>query len=77
MQSDKYYLKRGKIMKVDLWYQGEKVSFADCTFYPNDVIYRGNLYNANGRPIGDFSSRDSAEIERRFPGIFGARTIAE
>ena len=57
-------------MKIDLWYKDEEVTFVDCTFYDSDCVYRGNLYNKDGRPIGDFSSNDSAEIERRFPGIF-------
>jgi len=57
-------------MKIDLWYPGEKVAYVSYTFYPNDVIYRGNLYNADGKPIGDWSSRDSMEIERRFHRIF-------
>ena len=58
-------------MKIDIWYDGEEIFAADCTFYPNDGIYRGNLYNADGRMIGDYSSTDSVEIEERFPGIFG------
>ncbi len=59
-------------MTVDFWYpeRGEKIAFADCTFYPNEGVYRGNLYNAEGRMIGDYFSRDSVEIEKRFPGIF-------
>ena len=59
-------------MKIDIWYNGEKAAFASCYFYPNEGIYRGNLYNEQGRIIGDFSARDSVEIEKRFPGIFGA-----
>lgn len=58
-------------MKIDIWYPGEHVESADCFFYPNSCIYRGNLYNADGRIIGDYSSRDSVEIGKRFPGIFG------
>ena len=58
-------------MNIDLWYKGEKIARIDCYFYPESGIYRGNLYNANGRIIGDFSARDSVEIEKRFPGIFG------
>lgn len=62
---------RGKHhMKIDLWYEGETIAFANCTFYPNEGIYRGNLFNAQGRIIGDFSARDSVEIGKRFPGIF-------
>ena len=58
-------------MKIDIWYPGETIAAADCFFYPNEGIYRGNLYNAEGRIIGDYSSRDSVAIENRFPGIFG------
>lgn len=62
-------------MKIDIWnkdeYTGEDIAGADCCFYPNDGIYRGNLYNAAGRMIGDYTSKDSVEIEKRFPGIFG------
>lgn len=57
-------------MKVDIWYRGERAHSADAFFYPNEGIYRGNLYNADGKMIGDYSSRDSVEIEKRFPGIF-------
>ena len=53
-------------MKIDLWYPDDRaIAGADCTFYPNDGIYRGNLYNADGRCIGDYSSKDSLEIEKR------------
>ena len=58
-------------MKIDIWYKGEQVAAADCTFYPGDCEYRGNLYNASGRIIGDYSSKNSVEIEKHFPGIFG------
>ena len=58
-------------MKIDLWYPGEKIVYADCFFYPNDCVYRGNVYNEHGKPVGDYFARDSVEIEKRFPGIFG------
>jgi len=35
-------------MKIDLWYKGEKIAYADCCFYPHDGEYRGNVYNADG-----------------------------
>lgn len=60
-------------MKVDIWYVGEHVTSADCIFYPNEGIYRGNLYNAEGKAIGDYSARNSVEIEKRFPGIFESK----
>lgn len=58
-------------MKIDIWYQNESVSFADCFFYPNSGEYRGNLYNKDGKAIGDYVSKNSVEIEKRFPGMFG------
>lgn len=58
------------MMKIDIWYQGEKAACADCFFYPNSGDYRGNIYNAQGKIIGDYVSTDSKEIEKRFPGIF-------
>lgn len=57
-------------MTIDKWRKG-RIAEADCFFYPNEGIYRGNLYNKNGEIIGDYSSRDSVEIEKRFHGIFG------
>lgn len=57
-------------MKIDLWHRDEEPAFVDCTFYPGDMEYRGNIYNRDGRPIGDYVSKNSVEIERRFPGIF-------
>lgn len=44
---------------------------ASCTFYPNEGIYRGWLFNEAGKIIGDYTSSDSVEIENTFPGIFG------
>lgn len=58
-------------MKIDRWYQSERIAYADCYFYPNDGVYRGNLYNAEGKIIGDYVCKDSVEIEKHFPGIFG------
>lgn len=59
-------------MKIDYWYKdGRHAAYADCTFYPNDGVYRGNVYDANGNIIGDYVSRNSIEIEKHFPGIFG------
>ena len=57
-------------MKIDVWYPGEQIAGASCAFYPNSGEYRGNLYNAAGRIIGDYSSLNSVEIERRFPRNF-------
>ena len=58
-------------MKIDFWYDEKEIAAADCFFYPNSGEYRGNVYNESGQIIGDYVSRDSVEIEKRFPGIFG------
>lgn len=59
-------------MKFDFWYGHtlKDVAAADCAFYGNDGIYRGNMYDATGRMIGDYSARDSVLISDTFPGIF-------
>ena len=59
-------------MKIDYWQKNSgRAAFADCMFYPNEGVYRGNVYDGGGNMIGDYKSADSVEIERRFPGIFG------
>ena len=55
------------MINLDMWYNNtpneiDRISYA---FYPNDGMWRGNLYKA-GRIIGDFTSNDSVEIEKRF-----------
>jgi len=58
-------------MIIDMWY-GNKVEECDgidVFFYPNGCIYRGNIY-LKGKPIGDFSTTDSIEIEKTFKGKF-------
>lgn len=64
------------MFKIDYWYKNgrearKEVAFVDCFFYPNEGLYRGNIFDSNKKAIGDFTSDDSVEIERRFPGIFG------
>ena len=55
-------------MIIDMWnnHKFREVKSFDSFFYPNDTIYRGNLYNKNRQIIGDYATRDSLEIERRF-----------
>lgn len=58
------------MLKIDMWY-GHHVSAADrldCTFYPNDGVYRGNLYSGP-RPIGDYTATDSAELADYFRNL--------
>lgn len=55
-------------MTIDFWY-GNKlrdVARIDCFFSDIDCVYRGNLYDASGKIIGDYSAKDSAEITRKF-----------
>ena len=61
------------MIKFDFWYSDSKkdIAFVNVTFYPNEGLYRGNLFNSNKKAIGDFTSDDSVEIEKHFPGIFG------
>lgn len=64
------------MFKIDYWYKDgrkarKEIAFVDCFFYPNEGLYRGNLFNSNKKAIGDFTSDNSAEIEKHFPGIFG------
>lgn len=59
-------------MRIDYWYHnGRSAAYADCYFYPAEGVYRGNIYDKHGNIIGDYTSSDSTEIEKRFPGIFG------
>lgn len=60
-------------MKFDFWYGNtlEDVCEADCYFYPNGGYYAGNMYDKNGKIIGDYTATDSVKIGDVFPGIFG------
>ena len=55
--------------RVDMWYGDpclEKKYTADAFFSDTDCVYRGNIYDDNGRPIGDYESSDSAWVEKKF-----------
>ena len=60
------------MIKFDFWYNDtlETITGASADFYPNDGIYRGNLFK-DGCIVGDYVADDSVEIEDTFPGIFG------
>lgn len=55
-------------MKIDMWY-GDKFESgkygADAYFTPENG-YRGNIYNENGKMIGDYHTDDSTKIEKCF-----------
>jgi len=57
-------------MIIDFWYGNTKkdIAYYDCYFSDVDCIYRGNVYDKDRRPIGDFSGRNSVEIEKYFRG---------
>lgn len=69
---------KGKTMvKIDMWYKGEHPTRYTANFYPNDGEYRGNLFNADDKPIGDFVADDSVEMERRLDEICNRNLIVE
>lgn len=60
-------------LKIDFWFNNsvKDIAGADCFFYPNGGYYAGNVYDRNGKAIGDYTETDSTKIEKAFPGIFG------
>jgi hypothetical protein len=56
-------------LDVDMWYGDEFVPGkygADAFFNDMSGIYTGNIYDENGKRIGDYSCDDSVEIEDNF-----------
>lgn len=53
------------MLKIDYWYKSTKADDIRVWFYPNDGMYRGNLYK-DGKAIADFYADNSVEIETRF-----------
>lgn len=55
---------------IDFWY-GNTIADVDrisIAFSDVDCVYRGNLYS-HGRIIGDYTSSNSVELEKRFPQL--------
>ena len=55
-------------MKIDMWYgdEFEKGKYgADAYFTPGNG-YSGNIYDSNGKMIGDYHTNDSTKIEKWF-----------
>ena len=56
-------------LTIDMWY-GDKFEpmkySADASFYGNDGEYRGNIFDASGKIIGDYTSDDSTLISKNF-----------
>ena len=57
-------------MKIDMWYgdEFERGKYgADAYFTPGTGNgYRGNIYDDNGKMIGDYHTDDSTKIEKWF-----------
>lgn len=55
-------------MKTDFWYNDslKDVAKIDCSFSDCDCVYRGNMWNKDGKMIGDYETADSTEIEKIF-----------
>jgi len=52
------------MITTDFWYHysdADKINRVDWTFYPNDGLYRGNLYIGD-KIVGDYTTDDSTEI---------------
>lgn len=61
-----------KNILVDMWF-GDKFKpkkyYADVVFYPHGSFgysYRGNIYNDQGKVIGDYEANNSKVIEDNF-----------
>ena len=66
-----------KQIEIDMWY-GDKFEpkkyRADASFYPHGSFgykYRGNIYDENGKTIGDYAANDSCWIQGNFLINFG------
>lgn len=58
------------MLKIDMWY-GNLVAEADkidVSYYPNEGIYRGNIYK-DRKIIGDYACSNSIMLEKAFPHL--------
>jgi hypothetical protein len=57
-------------MKIDIWYKDkykfEKKKFGADAFFTPYNGYSGNIYDENGKAIGDYHTQDSTEIPKYF-----------
>lgn len=53
---------------LDFWYGDKVIDVAriSCSWSCADCVYRGNMWDASGRIIGDYMTTDSLQIERTF-----------
>ena len=59
----------GGYLNIDMWYGDafEPMKYgADAYFSESDYVYRGNIYNDQGKVIGDYESDDSSFIGKNF-----------
>lgn len=58
------------MINIDMWYgdNHKEADKIDITFYPNNGLYRGNIY-INGKIVGDYTCSDSVELEKNFPQL--------
>lgn len=54
---------------LDMWYDDQPLDTstqtADCFFCDLDSCYRGNIYNAEAKPIGDYTCTDSTFLQKK------------
>jgi len=61
-----------KPFSIDMWYGNRfvpKKYFADASFYPHGSFgyaYRGNIFDKNGKIIGDYGANDGNWIKEKF-----------
>lgn len=66
-----------KRVLIDMWYKDKfepKKYRVDACFYPQGSFgyqYRGNIYNEDGKVIGDYATDDSCLISENFIVDFG------
>lgn len=66
MKERKQYV-NGSDLVIDMWHGDEFNKYdygADATFYPNEGVYRGNIYDKTGKMVGDYSCSDSVTLEK-------------
>lgn len=58
------------MINIDMWYGDDhkEADKIDITFYPNDGVYRGNIYK-DEKYIGDYVCNDCLELEKSFPQL--------
>ena len=55
-------------MFVDFWYNNTLNDVKKITVFFSDLdaVYRGNMYDKTGKCIGDYYTKNSVEIEKKF-----------